>query len=108
MNMVAVTGYLLKDADERYTQSGHKKLSCDVMVACQEGVSVPWRCEFEEADLIERCDGLLTAGRAVVLSAILSGRIYEERGVQKGWTRFLKVLAAEFPARTQPKVEVTK
>lgn len=103
MNSVCISGYLLADADERVTTGGVLKLVCDVMVTTRSGATVPYRCVFADGPLVSRSRPYLTAGRTVVMECELDGHIYEERGVQKGWTRHLHVMRAEFPARSQPK-----
>lgn len=99
MNLVCITGYLLKDATEAYTTGGALKLICEVMIDNGEGLHVPYRCTFNDAALILKARPYLTAGRSFIFHASLDGHMYEERGVQKGWTRYLRVEEAEFPAR---------
>lgn len=105
MNLVCITGYLLKDAAEAYTTTGALKLICEVMIDNGEGQHVPYRCNFNSAALILKARPYLTAGRSFIFHAALDGHIYEERGVQKGWVRYLRVHEAEFPARSNPKSE---
>jgi hypothetical protein len=100
MNTFSGTGYLLKDAWEGTTKTGVLKLLCDVMIENGEGEHIPWRCEFVKAALILKCRDYLTSGRPFVFQAVLDGRLFQEHGVAKGWTRFLRIEHAEFPART--------
>lgn len=106
MNIVCVTGYLLGAAEERWTPERVRKLTFDFVVLGRRETRVPYQCEIEDPSLIERAYGLLTAGRACTLRCELDGRPFVGKGdVQKGWSRFLKVLEAEFPDRSSPKKE---
>ena len=93
------TGYLMHGAESAWTTgpSSRKKLVFDVMLqAPGDAGPTPWRCEIEDAAEVARCEPLLTPGRAVVLRAVLAGRPFVERGVQKGFVRFLRVDHVEF------------
>lgn len=108
MNAVMVTGYLNGDAKIGYTPAQVRKAVFDLVVDIGGGAHVPWRCEIEDDTLIARSEPYLTSGRPVILKCELSGRPYEERGVQKSWTKFLRVVAAEFPQRSAPKKDEGK
>ncbi len=54
---------------------------------------------MDDADLIKRTAALLTAGRWCNLKCELSGGAVIERGRVKYWSRFLRVIDAEFPQR---------
>ena len=102
MNSVMVTGYLNAPAEERWTPAGKRKYHFDTVVSVPGG-HVPWQCVMDDPDLIERSWPMLTAGRAVVLKCELCGHAVEERGRIKYWTRFLRVIEAEFPNRAGAK-----
>lgn len=105
MNMVIVTGYLVKDAAEAFTPSGVRKLTVDCIVENPVGDAYPWRCEFVSPELIRRVEPLLTAGRSFIFNGRLACRPYKERDVIKSITKFLLVDEAEFPSRSCPKQE---
>lgn len=107
MNTVLVTGYLNADAEPRYTPGGRQKYTFDVVVAVADG-HVPWQCVMEEPSLIERAAGMLTAGRPCILKCELSGAAVREHGRLKYWSRFLRVVEAEFPQRGGVKKEEVK
>lgn len=91
MTTATATGYLSRPAEKAYTPTGRAKLIFDLIIA-----EVPWRCEIEDPALIEKAEPLLTAGRAVIVQGELAGRPFVERGVTKGFTRYLRINQAEF------------
>lgn len=109
MNVAVVTGFLTSNADERFTPGGARKLTFDFVVLGKRETRVPYSCEIHDEGLIARASALLTAGRACTLRCELDGRPFiGTGGVQKGWSRFLKVIEAEFPDRSSPKKEDEK
>ena len=112
MNAVVVTGYLNAAGEERFTPRGERKYHFDVVVEVRsaQGVAghVPWACVMEDAALIERAWPLLTAGRACILKCELCGHAVTEAGRVKYWSRFLRVVEAEFPQRGGAKKEEAK
>ena len=107
MNCVVVTGYVLKDAWRASTATGMTKLLFDMMVDTEREGEVPWRCEVEDMTSLLRYEPMLTAGRAIIIDGQLDGRPFNERGIHKGYTRFLRVRRAEFPTRSQSTNDAT-
>jgi hypothetical protein len=107
VNTVIVTGYLNSDAEERFTPRGERKYTFDVVVAVPGG-HVPYSCVLEEPSLTEKVWTLLTAGRACILRCELSGAPVMEHGRLKYWSRFLRVVDAEFPNRGGAKKDEAK
>ena len=91
MTTATATGYLTRGAERAYTPNGRAKLVFDLMIS-----EVPWRCEIDDPALIERAEPPLTAGRALIIHRELADRPYVERGVTKGFTRYLRIHQAEF------------
>lgn len=91
MTTATATGYLTRGAERAYTPTGQAKLIFDLVIS-----EVPWRCEIEDPVLMERAEPLLTAGRGLIIQGELAGRPYIERGVTKGFTRYLRIHQAEF------------
>jgi hypothetical protein len=107
MNSVIVTGYLNADAEERFTPKAERKYHFDVVVDVGGG-HVPWQCVMDDAALIERHWTFLTSGRPCILECKLSGLPVVEHGRVKYWSRFLRVVAAEFPNRGGAKKDEAK
>lgn len=107
MNSVVVTGYLNADAEPRYTPLGACKYTFEVVVAVPGG-HVPYSCVVEDGGLIERVKALLTSGRACILKCELAGAPVTEHGRLKYWSRFLRVVDAEFPNRGGAKKDEAK
>lgn len=97
MNVVIVTGFLMKAAYAAYATSMRKFLIFDAMLSAEgDAEPTPWRCEIEDPGEIENAEPLLTAGRGVLLHAELAGRPFVKGEVQSGYTRFLKVKRVQF------------
>jgi hypothetical protein len=110
MNTTLQTGYLVRDAARAYSTgaAAREKLVFEVMLQAEgDAAPTPWHCEIDDAALMMTAEPRLTAGRGVVLRAELAGRPFVQRGVQQGFTRFLKVHEVEFVRadRSRPAVE---
>lgn len=98
MNCVLCTGWIQSAATLAYTPGGRQKLTFLLMVASKisGGQPTPWQCEVEEEALIQTAEPMLTSGRALIVKGELCGRPYTEKGVLKGFSRYLAINAIEF------------
>lgn len=97
MNTAFTTGWLIKPGTKAYTTSGRPKLAFEIMIAGDPGDEpTPWHCEIENPALIEKAEDLLAPGRSVAITAKLCGRPFKQRDIQKGFSRYLRVLDIEF------------
>ncbi|MBS0229478.1 MAG: single-stranded DNA-binding protein [Proteobacteria bacterium] len=98
MNAVVCTGWLQKAATVAYTPQQQRKLTFCLMLAGtgHDGDPTPWQCEVTDQPLIERVEPLMTPGRPLIVQAQLCGRAFADKGVQKGFVRYLLVTAIEF------------
>lgn len=101
MNFAGATGFLIKHGERACTPQGVEKLLFDVLIYTGSGQRIPWHCEVDQKELLDKYQPLLTPGRSIILQAELDGREFRERGVHKGWVRFLRVTKAEFPDRSK-------
>lgn len=98
MNCVLCTGWLQSAATLAYTPSGRQKLTFHIMVTPKtpDAHPTPWLCEVEDTEMIRTAEPLLTAGRPVIVKGELCGRPYADKGVLKGFSRYLAITAIEF------------
>lgn len=100
MNTVLLTGWLMKPAEKAYTPAGVARLVFELNVKQSDGEIIPWHCELTGDAQIAHAEPLAGPGRPLIVQAELCGRPYLKHGVQAGWTRYLRVIAAEFPNRS--------
>lgn len=97
MNVIVVTGWLMKGADVAYAVSGRKFLVFEAMLRADgDEEDTPWRCEIEDEAEIAHAEPMLTAGRGVLLRAQLAGKPFVKHGVRSGFARFLRVEHVQF------------
>lgn len=99
MNRAFLTGWTPRGGVRAYTTDGQPRLSFELIVKDSLGGEGTWRAEVRDLALIERAQGLLTPGRAMIAEGELCTRPYEKSGRVVGDVRHLLVHALEFPDR---------
>ena len=101
MNLRIVTGYLPRHADPAFTPPAEgaapvRKLVFELMVKDSHGLEWPEKCVIEDPALQKAHEAKLVAGAAVLIEGEPHARPYFDRGVQKGFSRHLRVARVEF------------